>query len=242
MHFYRQFHHDALSEALTIQWQNLQSLKGRFGEFTPPNAISMATEIEAEVSRLLEINPGRSEESLRDFVLGSFGLKLPEQTRKEMHFLPEVRALFATITILSQALCEALANEVLAVGLAMSSTMSLFPLLEGASFVEKWTEAPKVFAPNYELSKSTALYESLKRLQKQRNVLAHHKIKLVIDGQPMLAGTPLELEGIAAAFDWMHRFLSLPYDLVEHAARQAGEVLKNGAIRRGSIERAPQHI
>ena len=64
-------------------------------------------------------------------------------------FMESFAAEQVAITIISHALCEAIINAVLAIGLSSQGQQSLFPILERSRVKDKWMVAPRVFLPVY---------------------------------------------------------------------------------------------
>ena len=94
-------------------------------------------------------------------------------------FMERFTAEQVAITIIAHALCEAIINAILAIGLSSRGQEDLFPLLERSSLKDKWTIAPRTFLPAYALSKSDIqYYKALSVLCKKRNALVHSKITL----------------------------------------------------------------
>jgi hypothetical protein len=124
---------------------------------------------------------------------------------------------YVTVALLSHALCEAVINAILAVGLTTAGSHALFPDLERKDLKEKWSVGPKSFSPSYRFDKGTSLFETLKELATRRNALGHSKIRLSVDGALVLEGSRFGRLAFHDGVAWMWRFFSLPYDLLEHA-------------------------
>jgi hypothetical protein len=132
-------------------------------------------------------------------------------------FTEKFRSEYVQTVILSHALCEALINAILALGLAQNGSEAVFNVLERASVIDKWIVGPKCFDTSYDFPKGIELYALLKSLCKIRNDLVHSKITLHADGQKILDGTKLD----ALSFNDRKRatkFLDLPYDLLAFAS------------------------
>lgn len=137
-------------------------------------------------------------------------------------FMERFTAEQVAITIIAHALCEAIINAILAIGLSSRGQEDLFPLLERSSLKDKWTVAPRTFLSAYSLSKSDAQYEVLSVLCKKRNALVHSKITLRNDDSSILVEGS-DSGGISmdtAGRNWLNRFLRLPYDLHSRACAQ----------------------
>ena len=154
----------------------------------------------------------------------------------------DVQSEYVFSLLLSHGLCEALINSTIAVALVRIGSPELFSLCERADFLEKWTNAPKIACPAYNLDKSSAIYETLKRLNAQRNYYLHNKAEVSVDGQLVFTGTRTKHKSIQSDVDWIHRYASLPHDLAEILLRH--EHLRLPAIvlaDRDPIPKAPQH-
>lgn len=82
-------------------------------------------------------------------------------------FSDRLMTMQATITLLSQALCEAEINAILAVGLYEKGLADQFAKIEKSDIRTKWLEHPKKFCPSYELKKDAELYVTLDHLIEQ---------------------------------------------------------------------------
>ena len=243
-HVERRYHHNFISDALVQQWSRIANLREEIRRYRPPTEEQLRDDIEVEFTRMraMDGNSHCTDGDLREFVKRTlFGLGLPDANRTGLQYGPRVMTEYTSVTVLSHVLCEAIINEVMAYGLGTKGATGLFSFIESGKFIDKWVKAPKAFAPDYVLPKGSGMYETLHRLNKHRNLIAHHKIALVIDGQEIFEGANLDVGDIAATFDWMHRFVSLPYDLTDHIKSHIGTEFVTPAIRRGSVPRAPQH-
>lgn len=127
-----------------------------------------------------------------------------------------------SIIVIASAFTEALINAILAIGLAYTNKQEIFALLEKVSFMEKWVIGPKIFVPDYAFAKDKQLYNSLKNLNKQRNLHMHSKLTLqdtagliILDG----SGTS-SISFAPAERATLRRYLDLPYALHKHVCDQ----------------------
>jgi hypothetical protein len=82
------------------------------------------------------------------------------------------------ISLLVCSYLEAMANYYL----SLKTDVDQFALLERASLLEKWIIIPRFFNPEYRLPKNGQLYQDLKLLISERNVIVHSKPLIKIDG------------------------------------------------------------
>jgi len=128
--------------------------------------------------------------------------------------------LLVTITLLSQALCEAIINVILATGLHEHGNIEHFKKIEKNSIRKKWLEAPKTFCSAYLFNKDTELYVTLNHLIEERNSWMHHKSYLQVEDKTVIEGSKLSIHSYTDAANWIKRYFSLPYDLAAHAFSQ----------------------
>jgi hypothetical protein len=121
--------------------------------------------------------------------------------------------------MLSHTLREAVINAVLALGLADAGAVELFDMLERFDIKKKWRIGLKSFAPKYSFPLGGDLDKTLSYLSRQRNALVHNKIELHIDDKRVLEGSGIARKPYVENIEWIKRFFSLPYDLVEYVQR-----------------------
>lgn len=194
-----------------------------------------------EIERLQVLNPTQSAEQLAAFVDRQLSLGASPDWQFHGRFDKRHMTEFVTVTMLSHALCEAVINAVLAIGLAHIESADLFPMLERADIKQKWLHGPKVFAPQYRFPVGSALHESLTELSRLRNTLVHHKIELTVEGSTILEGSRFERKGYDEERIWIRRYFSLPYDLAELAAKSIKDVPLMLLFDRRPIETAAAH-
>jgi len=135
---------------------------------------------------------------------------------------------FVSVTLLSHALCEAVINSILAIGLANAKSHGLFTLVENAEVKKKWQFGPICFEPTYTLPKDTRLHEGLTGLCRFRNAFTHPKPTIKVNGEEVISGSD---GNVRVSFEertrWVNRFFELPYELLRHACEQ----IQNSSVR-----------
>ena len=127
-----------------------------------------------------------------------------------------------SIIFISHALCEALINAALSLGLHHVSKDEVFSLIEKSEIKEKWAIAPAIFLQSYELPKGGAIYENLSALCKERNAYTHHKVGLtndegqVIHQRNKFARILMDSSGTKK----VEKYLNLPFVLLNHLCDQ----------------------
>ena len=195
--------------------------------------------IEAEIERLKVLNPGHTAEQLRAHVEEQFAFSASERSQFHEKFDKRHMTEYVTVALLAHALSEAIANALLAIGLANVGAEAVFSVLERAEFREKWLVGPKAFAPAYEFPRGTTLHETLVMLARQRNALVHNKIELTVENQQILAGSNVLRHGYEEEGRWIRRFFNLPYDLAEFAQKTLRPVPLMLLFDRAPIEGVP---
>ncbi|MBL0171537.1 MAG: hypothetical protein IPP90_12535 [Gemmatimonadaceae bacterium] len=231
-----------LDQALRARWDSFRALEREMDSFVPRPADDYQPKRDLELARLRVLNPDHDPDQLAAFVDKQTEFASSPTWQFHERFDARHMAEYVTVTVIAQALSEALINAVLAIGLANAGSADLFPLIERAEFKDKWLAGPKSFAPGFEFPKGSALHETLVALSKQRNSLAHHKVQLSVDAEQVLAGSKFERLQLTEERSWFRRYFSLPYDLAELAHRTLPDVPLFGLLSdRAPIERAPQH-
>lgn len=210
-----------IDKALKSLWQPFNDLVKEMDAFVPRPVTDYEPERREMLERLRSLNPEKSDELLLDqFVNPSIDCAASERVQFADQFSDHFMTQYIMVAFLSHALCEAVINAILAIGLAQTNSMDLFPILEKANVKEKWHFGPKSFLPTYELKCGTALSETLSHLIKRRNALVHYKIDLHVGDEVKLKGSKFERLSFQDNIKWMRRFFSLPYDLSAHASMQ----------------------
>jgi hypothetical protein len=231
-----------LDQALRSRWNAYTALETAMDSFVPRPATDYHPLRAAEVERLRILNPEKSQEDLERFVDGQIGFFASEEWQFHEEFEAQHVSEYVIVTVLAQALSEAVINTILAIGLANAGSPELFEMLDKAEFKQKWTIGPKAFMSGYSFPIGTALHESLTRLAKQRNSLAHSKIDLTVGDDKIFGGKLFERLSRSDERRWIKRFFSLPYDLMEFATGALPDLPLFGILHdRSPIPKAPEH-
>jgi hypothetical protein len=210
--------------ALTDRQKSLAALEEEMASFKPrPISDFEPTRVEI-LERLRKLNPSIPAEQIEQLVSSNIKSMSSADIQFSNAFSDRFMAEQVTITLLSHALCEAVVNAILALGLYHSKSETFFNLIEKADVKEKWTLGPLCFEPLYQFRKGTHLYETLSLLCKRRNVFVHYKITMHADERKVLDGSKLDRLSFQDAIKRMHQFLQLPYELLAHASTQIREL------------------
>lgn len=210
--------------------------------FQPRPATDYHPRRAAEVERLRVLNPDGSLDDLEKFVDSQIAFFSSDVWQFHEAFEERHVSEYVIVTVLAQALSEALINTVLAIGLANAGSAELFEMLDKAEFKQKWIIGPKAFSTGYSFPTGSALHETLGRLAKQRNLLAHSKIDLNVGEDKIIGGKQFERLSRSDERRWIKRFFSLPYDLMEYANQALPGLPLLGILHeRSPIPRAPEH-
>lgn len=166
----------------------------------------------------------------------------PEQDpRPYVVALQAIQAEYIQTALIAHALCEALINCTLAFALVEKGTPELFNLLERSEFMDKWIVAPKTVSDDYAFNKATAIYETLRRLNRQRNFYVHNKASIVADEVAIFLGSQSEHRGLGEDLEWIHRYISLPFDLADFLRGYPQFSMPSVLLRREEVSQALQH-
>lgn len=212
--------HLHIDVALKSLWQPFNDLVAEMDSFIPRPLTDFATERQIQLDHFRRMNPNHPVESLTKLVDDRISLAASERVQFADSFSNRFMTQYVMVAFLSHALCEAVINAILAIGLTQAGAHDLFSVLEKADIKEKWRVGPKSFSPDYELKSDTAIFETLNHLTKQRNALVHYKVHLHVGDKKMLEGSKFERLSFQDDIRWMRRFFSLPYDLSTHANLQ----------------------
>ena len=152
-----------------------------------------------------------------------------------------IRSEYITTILIAHALCEALINCALAHALMEQSRHELFVVLERAEFLDKWVVAPKAVVADYSFDKSAAVYETMRRMNKHRNFYLHNKAFIASGEEVVFPGSRSESSDLGSDMDWIHRYISLPFDLADFLRGFPEFITTAVLVHRGEIPRAPQH-
>ncbi len=235
-------HYTYIDAALRARWDTFCTLEAEMAEFVPKPIDEYGSHREKEIERLRILNPDASVERLVASV--DKQIQFLSSHDWQFHELFDQRHMigYVDVIMLSYALCEALINAILAIGLANAESVELFPLFEKADFKKKWLFGPKSFSPTYRFPHGTGLHETLVMLSRQRNALVHHKIELEVNGTKLLEGSGFERKQYDEEQRWLRRFFSLPYDLAEFIRESIKGVPLMLLFDRKPIEIAAAHV
>ena len=208
-----------IEAALKSRWCPFLALVEEIKKFEPRPLSSYSDYRSRELTRLRGLNPGATDDSLLEIIDRQIATFVDPNFQFHEKFSERLMAEYVTVAFLSHALCEAAINAILAIGLAQGKTYELFNLVERADIKEKWQYAPKILQASYELPRGSSMFGNLTYLTKQRNALVHHKIQIHVDGKKVLDGSRFNRESYPDSLQWIRRFFSLPYDLVDHARK-----------------------
>lgn len=209
-----------IDTALKARWVPFSELVAELNGFVPKTAADFDEYRKIELARLQKLNSTSSEESLLEFIDNQIRTHSDPELQVLLKFGDRIMSEYVTVAFLAHALAEATINALLAIGLSTAGAEDVFSLLEHADIKEKWVAGPKAFYPTYNLSKGSALYQTLQHLTRQRNAFVHYKIELKMDGKKKLDGSHLDRAPLTTQIAWINRFFSLPYDLASHARTQ----------------------
>ena len=114
-----------------------------------------------EVERLKRLNPEAPVEELEKLINREIDFVASDKWQFHERFDQRQMTEYVIITMLSHALCEALINAILAIGLAENGATDLFSIIEKADFKNKWLVGPKSFYPEYEFPRGGGIHETL---------------------------------------------------------------------------------
>jgi hypothetical protein len=230
-----------LDHALKSQWTQFDELRREMADFKPRLPADFERDRLELITHYQKLNPDSDRDSLALIANHAIDLAATEDRQFWNRFSQRLMTLHVTVALLSHSLCEALINAVMAVGLVQKDAQELFPIMERAEVKEKWRAAPKVFAPEYKLDTSSALFGTLGHLTKRRNALVHHKISLHVGNERVLKGSDWEVLTGHELLSWTERYFGLPYDLAEHALSAQAVSAFPLLTSRGAIPRVRVH-
>jgi hypothetical protein len=231
-----------IDQALRSNWSPFQKLQAEMESFQPRPLESFQELYESEVRRITALNPKGDRNEIENIVRHQINSMADPGWQFYRAFDSRLMSQYVTVVMLSHALCEALINVLLAIGLTNSNTTELFSILDKADFKQKWLTAPKALNSSYEFPKSTAIYESLVKLACQRNALVHYKVQVHVNGVKALDGSGFERRAYKEELSWLRRFFSLPYDLADFTRKAMPENFHIILLERHPIEVAPEHV
>jgi hypothetical protein len=215
--------YDHIDVALKSFWKPFNELLNEMDSFVPLPLSKFDSRKSKLTKNLRKLNPKIPDEKIIQLVEKQIASIASADMQFWGRFSDRFMTMQVTVTLLSLALCEAMINAILAEGLYIKGAPEKFAEIEGLGIKEKWVIGPKTFCANYELKKSSAIYETLKHLSKQRNSWMHSKIDLHVGEKKILEGSNLHNRSYKDSIRWMKRYFSLPYDLATHAHRYTNQ-------------------
>ncbi|WP_396615433.1 hypothetical protein ACHZ97_14240 [Lysobacter soli] len=227
--------HWALDFALRARWPDYVRLRDGWEKFEPETLEQVRARVAPQLKGMIEYSEG-----LDDFIEAQVRAEAEPMIQRMKAFAEPILSEYVTSLLLSQALCEAIINDVLAHELAARARYDVFTLIERATFLEKWMSAPRAWSDTYRFPKNGALYETLKFISGERNAYTHHKVALIVDGKS-LGSRQVKPLSAPAMLDWIGRFLSLPYDLADLLLRTEQIHAMGYLLRENPIARSRLH-
>jgi hypothetical protein len=232
-------HYTYIEGALQARWQSFVALEAEMAAFIPRPIADFSDERDKEIARMCELNPSAPVEEMIAFVEHQISFRASHDWQFCSRFDGRHMADYTAVVMVAHALCEALINAVLAIGLAQAKSPELFELIERADFKQKWLIGPKVLAAEYSFPRGVGMHEALIMLARQRNALVHHKIELEIDGTKVLEGSDFVRRPHDEEQRWLRRYFSLPYDLADFLRKALPHTRQMLLFRSGAIVRSP---
>lgn len=234
--------YEHLDEALNSYWQAYLDLKSEFEQFVPLPLSAFDKEREKAEANLVRLNPNLPKEELRRAAAEGIAANYSPKWQFFSSFANRIMTLYVTVALLSQALCEAEINAILAVGLYEAGQTEKFEKIERSSLLAKWVKHPKLICKGYELHESSGLYESLAHLIAQRNSWIHHKVELCVGNEVVVEGSSKALSTYQDHLYWIRRYFCLPYDLVNHIFGHTHQMIPSMMLyKRKPIPVADEH-
>lgn len=228
-----------LDEALRARWPGFVALRGEMQAFVPRPKSDFAIERAKIREQLVSVGvTGDLLETMTDKQLEGIAAARVQWFVK---FHQRHTTEYVTVLMLSHALCEAIINAILAIGLAERAVPELFDIIERAELKQKWTTSPKAINAEYDFPKGHAISETLSKLIRQRNSIVHSKISLTIGSKLVHKGVEFERETVPKEVAWIERFFSLPYDLDEFISPYMPMHAKMMLGSRAPVNAVPMH-
>jgi hypothetical protein len=216
--------YEHISVALHSFWKPFEELLNEIDSFVPHPLTKFDDIRNRKLEKFQGLNPDKTADGINEFVSREMASLYSPRMQFESQFADRFMTMYVTVTLLSQALCEAVINLVLAVGLQEIGLVDQFEKIEKAGIKTKWVKHPKLFCPNYDFSKDSELYKTLDHLIEERNAWMHHKIQLSVGEETILNGSIIARDSYQERIAWMKRFFSLPYDLTAIAFNQTQQI------------------
>jgi hypothetical protein len=202
--------HRYISDALYSFSIEYMQLEKETAEFVPRPREDYEGQYLSELARLRKLNPNAPQANLEDLAKSDSDLAHKWQFSERFH--SRMMRLFVSIVFMSQALCEALINQILILRFHDEGISDLYPMWERARFMDKWRLAPKSFLRDYHFDQGGQIFQCLEKLVEQRNIYIHYKPMVKIDNMVIAGKTP-KPRSFEELMRWMRCFISLPYDL-----------------------------
>jgi hypothetical protein len=180
-------------------------LEKQIKEFTSATIkeAKIAFHYEREFANLKKFNPEKSNIELESIIERQFQVYLDNKLL--IRYGNKLATEQTQIALLSHALCEAVINVFMEVGLNERGLHELFPIFEKQNIMDKWVIGPKLLVQNYNFPKDKSAYNVLTQLCKQRNSISHFKANVGKEGTKIEFNSTIEQQ---------KKFLKLPYDLL----------------------------
>lgn len=201
--------------ALKSLWRQFNELVAEMHSFVPRPLTDFAEKRSLMLDQFKKLNPTNNyvEKMVNDMI----ELEASHRVQFANHFSDPFMIHYITVAFMSHALCEALINAILAIGLHQKGSAEIFSLIEKAEIKEKWRIGLKSICPSYELQAGTTLFQNLSHLTKHRNALVHYKVCLHSGDNKVFDGSKFERLSFQDNIRWLRKFFNLPYDLAAHA-------------------------
>lgn len=231
-----------IDRALRSRWASFRQIEDEIRSFVPKTKEQIKSEAGNHRRRVQSDWPFMSPEMIDSMLEEHVDTMSSPTIQLRAQFSDRLSSECVIVVVLSHALCEALINAILAIGLGRSGKEGLFTLLDRAQLLEKWRSGPKAFLSDYSFPSSCAIYETMKRLVRMRNAFVHSKISLSVGGRQILDGSEPEWVSFGEELKWLRRFFSLAYDLSEFAANRSlvSPIPLLGS--RDTIDRVSEHV
>jgi hypothetical protein len=213
-------HYSYMSDNLQDLWGQFRALRTETEKFQFKPLADFLHIRDRHLSRLLELRPESALQALEAEAMTQ--AELAHKYQFQEHFGRRPMKLLVSVLFMSQSLCEATINVILAVGFHEQGRTELFDSWERKDFRDKWCDGLDELFPRETFDKSGSIYGALYNLAVQRNAFTHYKSKIEVQNWLIREGVPPQsYKSSKELLDWMHRLISLPYDLLEIASLRA---------------------
>jgi hypothetical protein len=213
-----------LELALRDRARAFAALDEEMTAFRPLPLEAFQSQREALWNELRPLNPEKTQEDLWRFVDDQIAATASAEMQIWRRFLEPFASETVAIAMIASALCEAIINAILAIGLSAQGKQRLFSILQASDLKEKWTVAPLTMLSRYSLPKDGPLYGTLHELCKRRNALVHSKITISDGDTELVKGSvPVQMSLSPASRKLTRRFTDLPYELHAQLCEQVDD-------------------